>query len=205
MKRLTERQKQVLVFIQEYILSNKYPPTIRDISEHFSISVRGAYDHLKALKKKGVITTDSNRSRSIEIVSEAAPEELKNRKLRQIPVLGTVAAGVPILSQENFEGSIGLPATLLKGPSEYFALRVRGDSMIDAGIVDGDLAVIRHQPNAESGDIVVAMVDEAVTLKRFFKERQRVKLQAENQNYPPIFTRDVKILGRLAHIIRNYE
>lgn len=205
MRKLTDRQKEILLFIEGYIQENKYPPTIREISVHFSMTVRGAYDHLRALKKKGVIHTDSNRSRSIEVVAEEAPEVLRSTVVRQVPILGTVAAGVPILSQENFEGTVSLPSHYLRTSDKYFALKVRGDSMTDAGIVDGDVAIIRHQPVAKSGDIVVAMVDEAVTLKRFYKEQHRVKLQAENPKYPPIFTRDVRILGTLAHLIRNYE
>jgi repressor LexA len=199
MKNLTNRQKEILGFIEAFIDENKYPPTIREVSDNFSMSVRGAYDHLQALKKKGVIHTDSNRSRSIEIVSEETEE-----MVRSVPILGTVAAGMPIMSQENFEGSIPIPTGLLKR-GEYFALRVRGDSMINAGIMEGDLAIVHQQQVADNGQIVVAMVDDAVTLKRFFKERNRVRLQAENAAYPSIYTRDLRVLGVLSHIFRNYE
>lgn len=201
----TERQKEILEFIDIYIAKNKYPPTIREISGHFGISVRGAYDHLRALKKKGIIRTDPNRSRSIEIVGADDANGERAFSLRKVPVLGTVAAGAPILSAENFEGTVSLPSAYLHAPGDYFALKVRGDSMIGAGILDGDVAIIRHQPTASSGQIVVAMVDESVTLKRFFKEQNRVRLQAENTKYPPLFTRDVRILGTLSHLIRNYE
>jgi len=119
-------------------------------------------------------------------------------------VLGRVAAGLPLLAEENLEGTVKLPRDFVKrGP--HFALHVTGDSMRDAGIIDGDIAVFRQQQTAENGDIVVAMVDEAVTLKRFFKEKNRVRLQAENSDYPPIFTQNVRVLGRLAHLIRRYE
>ncbi|KGE71872.1 transcriptional repressor LexA [Spirochaeta lutea] len=199
MKNLTNRQKEILRFIESFIDQNKYPPTIREVSDFFDISVRGAYDHLQALKKKGVIHTDSNRSRSIEIVSEE-----KEEIVRSVPILGTVAAGLPILSQENFEGALPVPAGLLKH-GDYFALRVRGDSMVNAGIMEGDLAIVRQVQTADNGQIVVAMVDDAVTLKRFYKERNRVRLQAENPAYPSIYTREVRVLGTLSHILRNYE
>jgi repressor LexA len=204
MKReLTERQKEILSFIEQFINKNKYPPTIREISQNYGISVRGAYDHLKALKKKGAIQTDSYRSRSIGIIERE--QKTEDELLVEVPVLGTVAAGVPILSDENYEGTVTLPGAFLQSKGSYFALKVRGDSMIDAGIMDGDMAIIRHQQTANTGQIVVAMVDEAVTLKRFYQERNRVKLEAENPNYPPIFTRNIRILGILAHLLRTYE
>jgi repressor LexA len=202
-RELTARQKEILHFIEQFIQKNKYPPTIREISQNYNISVRGAYDHLKALKKKGAIQTDSYRSRSIGIVDTSEKED--EEPLVEVPVLGTVAAGLPILSQENYEGTVTLPGALLQTKGDYFALKVRGDSMVDAGIMDGDMAIIRHQQIAHTGQIVVAMVDEAVTLKRFYQERNRVMLKAENQDYPPIFTRNIRILGTLAHILRTYE
>lgn len=204
MKVLTKRQQEILAFIEAFISKAKYPPTIREISAHFGISVRGAYDHLKALKKKGVINIDSNRSRSIGIVGDS-PSDENSLPLRHVPLLGTVAAGVPILSTENYNGSVSVPAKFLRSNHEYFALEVRGDSMINAGILEGDIAIIRHQRQAENGQIVVAMLEEAVTLKKFFKEQQRVKLVAENPEYPPIYTRNVSILGTLAHLVRKYE
>lgn len=200
MKAITKRQSEVLSYIKAFISKHKFPPTIREISGHFSISVKGAYDHVKALEKKTFIRLDNNRSRTIEVLGH----ESESDRTVDVPVLGHVAAGVPLLAEENLDGTVKLPEEYLRrGP--HFALHVRGDSMRDAGIMDGDVAVIRHQQTAGNGDIVVAMVDEAVTLKRFFKEKNRVRLQAENPDYPPIFTQNVRILGKLAHIIRRYE
>jgi repressor LexA len=199
MKSITKRQQEVLDFIKSYISGHHFPPTMREISEHFDISVKGAYDHVKALERKHYINLGSNRSRTIEVLDDDKEDELL-----AIPILGNVAAGKPLFAEENHEGDLRLPQNLLpKG--KLFALHVRGDSMRDAGIMEGDLAVIRQQEAANNGEIVVAVVDEAVTLKRFYREKNRVKLQAENPAYPPIFTQDVRLLGKLVHLIRRYD
>jgi repressor LexA len=202
MKELTKRQKDVLSFIANYIDKHSYPPTIREIAEHFSISVKGAYDHVAALKRKNCLKQDGNRSRTMALTE--AKEDDNSGFFMRVPVVGTVAAGVPILSEENWEDTLMLHKSSLKKNRVYFAVKVRGDSMQNAGIMDGDMAVIEKQNVVKNGEIAVAVVDEAVTLKRFFKESSRIRLQAENQGYPPIYCQDVKILGRLAQIIRNY-
>jgi repressor LexA len=201
MKAITKRQSEVLEYIKAFIDKHHFPPTIREISEHFDISVKGAYDHVKALERKAFIRIDTNRSRTIEVLDDARSS---SDRTVEIPILGNVAAGIPLLAEENREGSVRVPADLIHSGA-HFALHVSGDSMKDAGIMDGDIAVFRQQPLANNGDIVVAMVDEAVTLKRFFREKNRVRLQAENTAYPPIFTQNVKVLGKLAHLIRSYE
>jgi len=200
MKALTNRQKEVYQFIRGFIRSNRYPPTIREIAGNFRLSVRGSYDHVKALEKKGFLRCHGNRSRALELVGE--PDE-QSVALVSVPLLGNVAAGSPLFAEENLQGFVQVPAESLDN-SAHFALRVKGDSMVDAGIVDGDVVVVSHQNTAANGDIVVAMVDEAVTLKRFFLERNRVKLMAENPKYPPIFTQNVRILGKLALLMRRY-
>jgi repressor LexA len=202
MKPLTRRQTEVLDFIRGYISGNKYPPTIREISDHFTISVKGAYDHVKALEKKEWIRCDTNRSRAIEVLGSS--DEFGDDPVVSVPLLGTVAAGTPLLAEENYEGSVSVPRSLL-GNKRYFAVNVHGDSMIGAGIMDGDTAIIAQQPVAENGEIVVAMVEEAVTLKRFYREHNRIQLKSENPAYPPIYTREARILGKLAHIVRSYE
>ena len=202
MRPITRRQQEVLDFIKSYISRSKYPPTIREISEHFTISVKGAYDHVKALEKKNVIRCDTHRSRAIEVL-DIPPMTTNQETVREVPLLGNVAAGAPLLAVENNDGTVQVPASYLRG-ADYFALHVRGNSMIGAGILDGDVAIIEQKPVARNGDIVVAMVEEAVTLKRFYREANRVQLKAENPAYPPIYTRDVRILGTLAHIVRSY-
>ena len=201
MKEPTKRQKEVIDFIAGYINAHTYPPTIREVADFFSISVKGAHDHLAALKKKGLLKQGDKRPRTMELV--------KNREegdFEEIPVLGTVAAGRPILSVENMDGSIRFDRSMLKNGRKYFALRVRGDSMEDAGIMDGDTAVIEQQEIVRNGEIAVVMLDEAVTLKTFYQESARIRLQPENTRYSPIYcSGDLRILGRLAHIVRSYE
>lgn len=203
MKSLTSRQEEVLTFIRNFIREKKYPPTIREVAATFGISVKGAYDHLKALEKKSVLRCDPNRSRSIEILDTPGDLE-EDTSVVEVPILGRVAAGLPLFAEANFDGTVEVPRSYLKSGS-YFALQVKGQSMKDAGIMDGDTALIRHQAQAENGQIVVAMVDEAVTLKRFFKETNRVRLQPENPDFHPLYTQNVKVLGRLVAILRSYE
>jgi repressor LexA len=202
MKELTKRQKEVLLFIANHINKHSYPPTIREIAEHFKMSVKGAYDHVAALKRKNCLKQDGNRSRTMALTE--FKEDDSSKIFAKIPVVGTVAAGVPILSEENWEDTLILHKSSLKKNRVYFAVKVRGDSMQDAGIMDGDMAVIEKQSVVKNGEIAVAVVDEAVTLKRFFKESSRIRLQAENLDYKPIYCQEVRILGRLAQIIRNY-
>jgi repressor LexA len=203
MKELTKRQKEVLSFIAGYVKKHSYPPTIRDIADYFTMSVKGAYDHVAALRRKNYLKQNDNRSRTMELVHSKVDEDLGTTA--KIPIVGTVAAGIPILSEENIEGTITLDQSSLKKNRTYFAVRVRGDSMSGAGIMDGDLAIIEKRHVVENGDIAVAVVDEAFTLKRFYKEKNRIRLQAENPKYPPIYSRDVRLEGRLAQIVRYYK
>jgi len=199
MKNVTERQKEVLEFIESYFRERPYPPTIREIAEHFGISVKGAYDHLKALEKKGCVRAGGNRSRTIELVGRSVGYS----PTVEVPLLGAVAAGKPIFAEENPGPSVHVPVEMV-GQARCFALRVRGDSMMNAGILDGDLAVIEERPTAENGEIVVAMIEDSVTLKRFFREKERVKLSPENPAFSPIYTQDVRILGKLRGLVRTY-
>ncbi len=200
MKQLTERQQEILAFLTGFIEKNAYPPTVRETAKAFSISIKGAYDHMKALEKKGAIKLQENRSRAIEIV---ARKEADDATISEIPILGNIAAGNPILAEENWTGTLRLPAEFVRA-GKCFALKVQGDSMRDAGIHSGDMAVIAQGPTAENGEIVAALIEDSATLKRFFRENNRIRLQAENPDYAPIFTQDVRILGTLKAIIRSY-
>ena len=202
MKNLTKRQTEILSFIRKHIEEHKYPPTLREIGGNFGISSKGAFDHIKALEKKNKIRYNGKHSRTIEILEDADETE---EKFVKIPLLGDVAAGIPILAEENFSGYIPIAKEILKN-GKYFALNVKGDSMLNAGILDGDIAIIQQRNHAENGDIIVARLnDEAVTLKRFYLENNRIKLKAENPVYPPIYTQNINILGKLHYIVRNYE
>ena len=202
MKEPTKRQLEVLSFITRYLQNHAYPPTIRELADYFSISVKGAQDHITALKKKGLLKQGDKKSRTIELVKNADT----NVDFMDIPILGTVAAGHAVMAEENRDGFICMSRTLLKKNSNYFALKVRGDSMTGAGIIEGDLAVIEQQETVRNGEIAVVMLDDAVTLKNYYRENNRIRLQPENPDYSPVYcSQDVRILGRLAHIMRSYN
>jgi len=199
MKNLTIRQREVLAFLDSFIKKNHFPPTIREISAHFSITPKAAHDHIRALKAKGVIKAEDGRSRAIELIQMEEKEPVS----REIPIVGSVAAGKPIFADENYEGYIAVPVSLT-GKNPCFAVKVRGDSMREAGIMDGDIAIIEQRSTATDGDIVVALLEDSVTLKRFFKEKGRIRLAPENPEYKPIYTNDVRILGKLKGLVRHY-
>ena len=200
MKELTNRQKQVLDFIAGYIKKHSYPPAIREIADYFSISVKGAHDHITALRKKGHLKQTDKRPRTMGL-THVKPDD---SEMINIPILGKVAAGLPVLAEENFDGIIPFHKTMLKKNKNYFALKVIGDSMSGAGIFEGDTAIIERVNVVRNGEIAVALLDDSVTLKRFFKESTRIRLQPENPLHKPIFSKDVKILGRLSSIVRLY-
>jgi repressor LexA len=202
MKEPTERQKEVLEFISAFINAHAYPPTIREVADHFSISVKGAHDHLTALKKKGFLKQGDKKSRTIELIKNRGNEV---NDFIEVPILGSVAAGRPILAVENMDGFIKLHRSFCRNGGKYFALRVKGDSMEEAGIMDGDTAVIEQSSAVRNGEIAVVMLDDAVTLKTFYRESARVRLDPANSNYSPIYcSKDVRVLGKLIHIIRSY-
>ena len=203
MKDLTGKQQSILEYIETYIATQGYPPTIREIGEQFSITAKGAYDHLKAIEKKGYIKCEKNRSRAIELLktsSGSAP--LDNGRVVNIPLLGRVAAGMPIIAEENIEEYLAFPRVMVPEDG-VFALRVTGDSMKDAGIYDGDIAVIQKQETARDGEIVVALIEDEATLKYFHREKKRIRLQPANKAYKPIYATDATILGKLVGIYRQ--
>jgi repressor LexA len=203
MKDLTEKQQTIFTYVEDFIIRQGYPPTIREIAEEFQITPKGAYDHLRAIEKKGYIKCEKNRSRAIEVLK---PSGRKSRTvsadMMEIPLVGRVAAGVPLLADENVEEYLTFPRSMLPS-SRVFALRVSGDSMKDAGIKDGDIAVIQKQSSAEDGDIVVALIEDEATLKYFFKEKKRIRLDPANKAFRPIYAQEVQILGKLVGIYRQ--
>ncbi len=208
MKELTARQHEVLDFIIGYIKTHTYSPAIRDIAVHFGMTPKGAHDHVTALKRKGFLKNDSSFPRTIEISEENHPLGFLD-----VPILGTVAAGAPIFAEENFDGMITLHRSMITRGRNYFALRVRGDSMEGAGIFEGDVAVIEQCDEVRNGEIACVQVEEAgtaaATIKRFYKEPDRLCLVSENPKYPPRYFYEeggvgIRILGRLATVIRSY-
>jgi len=203
MKDLTEKQETIFSYVEDFIARQGYPPTIREIAEEFQITPKGAYDHLRAIEKKGYIKCEKNRSRAIEVLKPSAGKTRSApADMMEIPLVGRVAAGVPLLADENVEEYLTFPRSMLPS-TRVFALRVSGDSMKDAGIKDGDIAVIQKQNSAENGDIVVALIEDEATLKYFFKEKKRVRLDPANKAFRPIYAQEVQILGKLVGIYRQ--
>jgi repressor LexA len=200
-RKLTSRQTEVLDFIKSFIDEHEFPPTVRELSDHFSISVKGGYDHIKALEKKGLIHCDPNKSRSIKVMSgELAPAT--GIETVRVPILGHVQAGLPVLAEDNWQGTVDLPARMYRG--EVFALEVHGESMKDAGILENDLAIIRVQESFNDGEIVVARTEDGVTLKRAYRQSDHIELRPENDAFESIRTPDVSIVGRMVGLIRQY-
>ena len=203
MKTLTERQKEVLEFIARFSEENGYPPTVREIGENFGISLRAVQDHIAACQKKGYLSQCQKRSRSFRVIKGDNFSESK-AFVTKVPKLGTIAAGKPLLSEENLDGYVTIAEPFVKPGKTYFALNVRAASMVNAGILEGDLAIIEQTEMAAEGQIVVAVVDNAITLKRFYKEQDRIRLQPENPDFQPIDASDVKIAGIMVGLVRTY-
>lgn len=204
MKNLTNRQKEVLEFIARFTDENGYPPTVREIGDHFDISLRAVQDHIAACQKKGYLSQCQKRSRSIRVLKNEEGVSETKAFISRIPLLGTVAAGKPLLSEENIDGYVTIAEPFVRPGKTYFALRVRGSSMINAGILEGDLAIIEKADVASEGQIVVAVVDNAITLKRFYREENRIRLQPENPDFQPIYTNDAHLAGIMVGLVRTY-
>ncbi|ABP67627.1 SOS-response transcriptional repressor, LexA [Caldicellulosiruptor saccharolyticus DSM 8903] len=199
-KQLTKKQEEILEFIKKRIKEKGYPPAVREICEATGLkSTSTVHGHLTRLEKKGYIRRDPSKPRAIEIVDD---DFYVHRNVIRLPLVGKVTAGEPILAVENIEDTITLPYDLV-GTEDAFLLRVKGDSMIDAGIFDNDIIIVKRQNVAENGDIVVALIDDEATVKRFFKESDHIRLQPENKAMEPIIVKDVKILGKVIGLIRR--
>jgi len=199
-KDLTDKQQLILNFIKDEINDSGFPPTVREIGDKFGITVKGAYDHMKAIEKKGFIKTEHNKSRAIVITGDDS--EIKSSGI-SIPLLGRIAAGSPILAEENIEDYLSFPEEMFSR-GEYFALTVKGDSMIEGGIFDGDVAIIKKQNTANNGEIVAALLNEEATLKVFQKNSTSIKLLPQNAAYKPIECTNIEIMGKLAAVFRRY-
>jgi repressor LexA len=201
---LPERQRQIVDFIQEAVKRQGYPPTVREIGLAVGLSSSASVQsHLTSLEAKGFIKRGSLKRRALEVVhSPTQPLSDSSGSSRSVPLVGRVAAGSPTLAFESGDDVIALPEYLGE-PDGCFALTVSGTSMIKAGILDGDVVVVKQQRTAEDGDIVVAMIEDEATLKRFYREADKVRLQPENDSMRPIYTRDPQILGRVTGVIRK--
>lgn len=202
---ITDRQREILDLILATVRRRGYPPSVREIGEAVGLSSPSTvHSHLSALVEGGFLRRDPSKPRAIEVLEMPDEYELRRAPVRDVPLVGRIAAGSPILAEEDIEEIFPLP-TQIVGNDPVFMLRVRGDSMIDAGIHDRDLVVIRRQPDAEEGDLVAALIDgEEATVKRFHREPGRIVLIAENPDYEPIvLTGGVEIIGRVVAVIRT--
>jgi repressor LexA len=199
---LTDRQKEILAVIREAVRRQGYPPTVREIAAEVGLaSPASVQNHLAALEQKGLIRRGGSKRRALELVEGRRGRRGVPRQER-VPLVGRVAAGEPLLAEQNVEEFVTLP-DFLSVDRDGFVLRVRGDSMIGAGILDGDLVVVRRQEQAANGDIVVALLDDEATLKRFYREADHVRLQPENDALEPILARDPRILGKVTGVMRR--
>ena len=206
-RKLTERQQEIYDFIADAIRDNGYPPTIREIMDGFDIaSTNGVRTTLAALEKKGYIRRRPMLSRGIELTDQARREPRSDLDFREVPIVGRVAAGEPILATENIEGTLAVDRSIAPS-SEVFALQVQGESMRDAGILDGDYVLARQQGTADPGDIVVAVIGDEATVKRFYTDGERVRLQPENESFDPILvdpqSSDFRIAGKIVGLMRR--
>lgn len=216
--KLTPKETEVLSVIAKNVRQKGYPPSVREIGDRVGLrSSSTVHGYLKRLEKKGIIKRDPTKPRAIEILSKDTVENItglklpyinkhddNNTKMTSVPILGRVAAGLPLLAVENREDTILLPKSLT-GSGEFFMLTVRGNSMIDAGIFEGDLVLVRRQPSADNGDIVVALIEDEATVKRFYKENYHIRLQPENKNMEPIKVKNAKILGKVVGLYRKFH
>ena len=198
--KITDKQKEILEYIKEMILKKGYPPAVREICEAVHLkSTSSVHSHLEHLEKNGYIRRDPTKPRTIEILDDDFA--LTRREVVNVPVIGTVAAGTPILAEQNIEDYLPIPAEMLPN-KEVFMLKVKGNSMIEAGIYSGDKVIVAKQPDAENGDKVVALVDDSATVKTFYKENGHFRLQPENSTMDPIILDHVEILGKVIGLFR---
>ena len=198
---ISDKQKEILEYIKSEILAKGYPPSVREICEAVNLkSTSSVHAHLETLEKNGFIRRDPTKPRTIEITDDTYG--LTRREITNIPIVGRVAAGSPILATENIEDYFPLPVEVLPN-AETFILKVKGESMINVGIFDGDLIIVQQQNTARNGDIVVALIDDSATVKTFYKEATHIRLQPENDNMEPIIVDNVEILGKVIALFRK--
>ena len=201
---LSQRQTDILEYIKRVIREKGYPPSVREIGDAVGLmSSSTVHGHLQTIEEKGYIRRDPTKPRAIEILDSSS--DANEKRTVFVPIIGKVTAGQPILAQENIEDTFPLPIDLVNSDT-VFMLKVKGESMIDAGIMDGDLILVRQQKVARNGEIVVAMIgDEEATVKRFYKEKTLIRLQPENPYMEPIYSQDVTILGKVIGVFRIFH
>ena len=201
--KITEKQSQILEYIKSEILNKGYPPSVRDICQAVNLkSTSSVHSHLETLEKNGYIRRDPTKPRTIEIIDDNF--NLVRREVVNVPIVGTVAAGQPILAIENIDNYFPIPSEYMPN-EETFMLKVKGESMINAGILDGDNILVKRQNTAKNGDMVVALVEDSATVKTFYKENGHIRLQPENDYMDPIILPDVEIIGKVFGVFRFFN
>jgi repressor LexA len=197
---LTNRQKEIFDFIKRYLRKHGYPPTVREIGKALGLhSPSTVHAHLAKLEASGLLRRDPSKPRAIELMVD----KVKRAVRPGTPLVGNVAAGAPILAEENIEDYLQVPSVIGGEDDDDYVLRVRGDSMVGAGILEGDYVVVRPAQTASNGEIVVALIEDEATVKRYFREKDHIKLQPENKSMKPIKTRDAHLLGRVVGVFRR--
>ncbi len=204
--KISAKQQEILAYIKQQILDRGFPPSVREICEAVRLkSTSSVHSHLETLEKNGYIRRDPTKPRTIEIIDDSF--ELVRKEMTSIPIVGRVAAGEPILAEQNIEGYFPLPTYILPpgmGASDAFVLHVKGDSMVNMGIMDGDSLFVKAANTAKNGDTVVALVDDSATVKTFYRENGHIRLQPENDSMEPIIVDDCRILGKVFGVFRLY-
>lgn len=201
--KISTKQKEILEYLKSQIINKGYPPAVREICEAVNLkSTSSVHSHLETLEKNGYIRRDPSKPRAIEIIDDEF--NLTRRELVNVPIVGTITAGEPILAVENIEGYFPMPSEYMPN-EETFMLKVKGESMINAGIFDGDKILVLKQPTASNGEIVVALIEDSVTVKTFYKEKGYYRLQPENDTMEPIIVPEVNILGKVIGLFRIFH
>ena len=201
--KISKKQEEILEYIKSQILQRGFPPAVREICEAVNLkSTSSVHSHLETLEKNGYIRRDPTKPRAIEILDDAF--NLTRREMVQVPILGRVAAGEPLLAEENVEEYYPIPVEMLPN-NDVFMLKVRGESMINAGILDGDYVVVEKRQTASNGEMVVALIDDGATVKTFYREEGVIRLQPENDNMDPFILTDVEILGKVVAVMRFFR
>ncbi|MFB4167404.1 transcriptional repressor LexA [Virgibacillus sp. JSM 102003] len=207
MNKLSKRQETILDYIKEEVNGKGYPPSVREIAEAVGLaSSSTVHGHLARLESKGFIRRDPTKPRAIEVLDLSEESQIPREEARYAPVIGKVTAGIPITAVENIEEFVPLPSSSAGPDDNLFVLIIEGESMIEAGILDGDMVIVKQQNTAQNGEIVVAMTDEdEATVKRFFKEKNQIRLQPENATMNPLIYQNVTILGKVIGLYRNIQ
>ncbi|MEY8319867.1 transcriptional repressor LexA [Lachnospiraceae bacterium 46-61] len=200
MQELSAKQQQILSYLKSEVQKKGYPPSVREICQAVGLkSTSTVHAHLSRLEKKGYIRRNPTKPRAIEILDQTDKKDVV-----EVPIVGTITAGTPILAVQNIEDTFPLPVNFLNYDTDVFMLRVKGESMIEAGIFDRDFILVRQQSSADNGDIIVALLEDSATVKTYYKEKDYIRLQPENATMSPIITKDVKVLGKVIGLFRKF-